>query len=194
MAVKANHRIHRMSVNIVALVIVLVLSLILWIRVGWSSAQIVLQGMGIVVIAVLAAELITKRWIWKTWLGRLLGFPTDYSGKWEGKVFRNTHNNSVPQENRVEVIIAQSITHIDWYQVGYSDTGEKIAESHFILGEVIDEHRTWDAIVGIYEVQRTNGSKDSGMSFVRINESENEISGVYCGLNGHVGSITINRA
>lgn len=193
MAARAHHRIHRTSVYIVASSIVMILSAILWIQIGWSSAQIVLQGFGIVAAAILLGEFITKRWLWKTRLGELLGFPPDYSGKWQGKVFRTKKAGAVPQENRVEVVIAQSVTHIDWYQIGYSETGEKIAESHFIMGEVIDEHRAWDAILGIYEVQRVNGAKDSGMSFVRVNEAMDEISGVYCGLNGHVGTITINR-
>ena len=83
--------------------------------------------------------------------------------------------------NRVEVTITQSITQIEWYQIGYSDDGDVLAESHFILGEVIDEHRTWDAIVGVYEVQRPNGKKDSGLSFVRSNEKFDELSGIYCG-------------
>lgn len=193
MAARAQHRIHRTSVYIVASSIVMTLTVILWVRIGWSSAQTVLQGFGVVAASILLGEFITKRWLWKTRLGKLLGFPPDYSGKWEGKVYRTKKAGSAPQENRVEVVIAQAITRIDWYQIGFAENGEKIAESHFIMGEVIDEHRTWDAILGIYEVQRVNGAKDSGMSFVRVNEAMNEISGVYCGLNGHVGQITINR-
>ena len=193
MAVRANHRIHRTSVYIVAFAIVLVLSLILWIRVGWESAQIVFQGIGVVAIAISIGEFVTRRWIWKTSLGRLLGFPPDYSGKWHGAIYRIKAADSAPLENRVDVLITQTISQVDWHQIGYSETGEKIAESHFIMGEVIDEHRSWDAILGVYEVQRADGSKDSGMSLVRVNDETNEMSGVYCGLNGHVGRITINR-
>ncbi len=151
MAVRAQHRIHRTSVYIVAAIIVAALSTILWFKVGWAAAQIVLQATGLVAVAIMFGEFLTKHWLWKTRLGNKLGFPPDYSGNWAGKVYRTKKENEIPDENRVEVTISQTITQIEWHQIGFNDSGEQIAESHFILGEVIDDHRKWDAILGVYE-------------------------------------------
>lgn len=193
MAVRAHYRVHKTSVYIVATVIVLSLSLLLWVQIGRDAAQIVLQATGGVALAIMIGEFITKHWLWKTKIGNKLGFPPDYSGQWEGDVIRSKKGDDSPATNRVEVIISQSVTQVDWHQIGYSEDGKKLAESHFIMGEVIDEHRQWDAILGVYEVQRPDGSKDSGMSFVRINNSGEELSGIYCGMNGHLGKIIIKR-
>jgi hypothetical protein len=193
MAAQAQHRIHRLTVYIIASCIVLALAAFLFVHVGWEATKVVLSGTGLVATSIIAGEFLTRHWLWRTWLGKLVGFPPNYSGEWEGTVYRSYRNTDAPTENRVEVEISQNVTQIAWHQQGYDDNGQKIAESHFILGEVIDEHRKWDAILGVYEVQRSNGSKDHGMSLVRANKGGNELSGVYCGMNGNVGTITVTK-
>ena len=91
----------------------------------------------------------------------------------------------------MKITITQQINQLEWHQKTYSMDGKKVAESHFILGEVVDYHRKWDGIIGIYEVSRTTSEKNEGMSLVTVNESLEEISGLYCGLNNHMGNIKI---
>lgn len=193
MAVKADHRINKTSEYIIALVLAFSLALIFWLQGNEDSAKTILKSVGYASAAITTANIITKKWLWKSWIGKILDYPPDYSGDWEGTVFRNVADSSVPKENRVDVVITQTITNIEWSQCGYSDDGVKISESRFILGEVVDEQRKWDAIIGVYEVARPGGSKDKGLSVVQIEKSGTEMTGLYCGLNGHVGSIKLKR-
>jgi len=193
MAVKGNYRLYRKQLYIVATPVVLLLALVLYVRVSTEAAQIVLEALSVVVLTMIFSNLLLEKWFWKTKLANLLGFPPDYSGKWEGVIERTSAKEGCPTTSRVIVTLSQQITQMEWNQTTYDDDDNVIANSHFVLGEIVDYHKEWDGIIGFYEVKRTAGQVDEGMSLVTINERGNEMTGHYCGLNKHVGLVKLTK-
>lgn len=194
MAVQAKHRIYRTRISILAAAIVTVLAIVLYLRVGTEPARIVLEATGTVTITLIIAQFVIEKWLWKTKLGRLIGFPPDYSGKWTGIVHRiRKHEEDYPTETPIEVEVKQSMTQIEWNQIGFDSDGNELTESRLILGEVVDYHSNWDGIVGVYEVTRHDGFKDEGMQLLKVKESDSKISGLYCGMNGNVGKMELTK-
>ena len=194
MAKQGNYRIHRTRLTFLAISIVAVLASVLFLRVGKEPARIVLEAIGTVTLTMVFASLIMDSWLWKTRVGKLLGFPPDYSGKWVGTIQRTVQtDNDSPTETKIEAIVSQRLTQLEWKQYGYRDGGEKYASSHLILGEVVDYHGKWDGIIGVYEVTRSDGRKDEGVQVLTIENDGNEISGWYAGVNGNVGKMILRK-
>ena len=190
---KGNLRIYRTRLYLAAIPIALLLASLLYIEIGTEPALVIVKAIGSIVFAMFITHHFIEPWFWKTKLGLKLGFPPNYSGEWEGLVTRTQSEDGSEKQSKVKVTITQQINQLEWHQKTYSMENEKVAESHFILGEVVDYHRKWDGIIGIYEVSRTTGEKNEGMSLVTVNESLDEIYGLYCGLNNHMGNIKIKK-
>ena len=191
---QAHLRIYRTRINIIAVAVVSVLALVLYVRLGAAPARIVLEAIGTVTITLVIAQYLIERWLWKTKLGNMMGFPPNYSGVWEGEVIRLRNTSDLKTvTTKIEVTVDQNLTQIEWNQIGFTQEGEKLTESHLILGEVIDYHRKWDGIVGIYAVERYDGTKDEGMQLLSVSGDGKEITGMYCGTNGNVGKMCLHR-
>lgn len=196
MANRANYRIVRTKYSVIAALIVIVLAVVLYIRVGLTASTAVLQAFGIVSLTIIVGSVIFEKWLWKTIIGQIIGCPPDYSGKWEGHVkkIKGTEANK-EKEIKITVYIIQNLLDIEWHQIGYDENGNIKTESHLLLGEVIDEHRRWSSICGLYEVnQKDKGSiKHYGSQLVDISIDEKTISGSYCSTVGNVGTIYLKK-
>ena len=196
MANRASHRITRTRYTVIATLVVAVLSVVLYIKVGISASSAVIQAFGIVSLTVLIGSLFFEKWLWKIWLGRLVGCPPDYSGKWEGYVEKAIIGDSNEQKIvKVTVYITQHLLDIEWHQIGYDDEGNKVTESHLLFGEVIDEHRKWSSICGMFEVNRNDkgNTKHYGSHLVNISIDGKVIEGQYCSTVGNVGSMKLEK-
>lgn len=194
MANKASQRLNRIRIGFSSTFIVLSLSAYTWFSVGAEYAILVITSSGIVGLTIAIAELIIRKFLWKTSIGKLLGFPPDYSGVWEGYVERKSaHEAETLLKRNITVNIKQEIDKIDWHQETFNEDGVVVAESHLVIGEVIDEHRRWDGILGVYEVKRECGRKDTGVSMMTVTPCNTIIRGNYSGFNKHVGIIMVEK-
>lgn len=196
MAARASHRVVRTRYTVIAAFVVVVLSVLLYVKVGASASSAVLQAFGIVSLTVLIGSLLFEKWLWKTWLGQLFGCPPDYSGKWIGIVEKHVLGAAdEPEKVRVTVYIKQHLLDIEWHQIGYDEDGNIVTESHLLFGEVIDEHRKWSSICGMYEVNRKDKGnfKHYGSQLVDISFDRKKMEGSYCSTKGNVGTICLEK-
>lgn len=196
MASKALHRISRSQLTFLALSTVGILALILFFRNGFAAARVVLEAVGTVALTMLIATVLLENWLWKTRLGRLAGFPPNYSGIWEGQIHRTILGDARFSENtKIQVEINQKLAEIEWVQKGISESAQEETISHFILGEVVDHTRAWSGVIGIYEVQYLHeaDSEHYGMQLVDISEDGERIRGFYCSTKGNVGKIDLTK-
>ena len=196
MSVRAHHRILRTRYAVMAAVTVAILAVVLWIKLGSAASAAVLQAFGIVSLAILIGAYIFEKVLWKSWIGKLVGCPPDYSGNWEGEVHRIIKTRTDDEDVvRIKVTIKQNLLDVEWHQIGYGKDGNIIAESHLLFGEVIDNQRPWGSICGMYEVTRKNNeyTKHYGSFLADISQDELSIDGSYCSTAGNVGNIKLKK-
>ena len=195
---RAHKRLIRPRYYVMSAAAVIVLSVVLAIELkGVSIVVAVTSSIGSIAVALMAGNLLFEKYLWKTKLGQLIGCPPDYSGNWVGEVTRSIQGSgSLPKKTKIEVEIVQELFDVKWNQVGYDDHGKKVTESHFIIGEVIDDRDDWSAICGVYEVTYLdeNGRKSEGSQLVNVYNGGSEIRGNFSSNMGNVGEINLARA
>lgn len=191
---QASNRLRTVRIRYLTVCVLFVISVALFVEIGLDAAITVLSLGGIASMGMVIAAYLLETQLWKTKIGRMVGFPPDYSGDWKGTVTRKYKGGET--ENTVmdiSVKVIQNVTDIQWIQTHKSTENTESAASALLIGCVIDLRGDWAGVTGIFEVEKGKGQKYYGMMLLQVSDDGTTMKGIYNNSVGGGGIMEVKK-